>query len=100
VRLTILWKPACVALVLLAATIYASLVVRDISRGVRSGAERRARTDASRAFVNDEAMLGAIWAHQHHPHDASWCPDYSPSFQLGCAGAVAGGLQHRSTPPP
>jgi hypothetical protein len=99
-RLTNLWKPACLVLVSLAATIYAVLVVHDISRGVRLGAERRARADVSRSFIEEEAMLGTIWAHEHHPHDATWCPDYSPSFHKGCAGAVAGGLVHRPPLPP
>ncbi len=93
-RLTTVLKPASIALVLLAATIYAALVVHEISRRMQLGEERRARTDASRALVDDEAMLGAIWAHEHHPHDATWCPDYSPSFQKGCAAAVAGGIVH------
>jgi hypothetical protein len=94
VSLTTLWKPASVALVLLAATIYAAMVLHEISRRTQLGEERRARTHASRAFVDDEAMLGAIWAHEHHPYDATWCPDYSPSFRKGCAAAVAGGAAH------
>jgi hypothetical protein len=91
-RLTNLWKPASVALALLAATIYAGLAVHEFSRRTRLGEERRARADAGRAFVDDEAMLGTIWAHEHHPHDASWCPDYSPSFLKGCADAIVVGL--------
>ena len=91
VQLTNLWKPAAIALVLVAAAIYAGLVIHEISRRSELGTERRQRLDASRANVEDEAMLGTIWAHQHRPYDASWCPDYSPSFQKGCTDAVSGG---------
>ena len=86
-RLTNLWKPVAIVLVLLAAAIYAVLIVHEISRRTQLGQERRARADSS-AFVEDEAMLGTIWAHQNHPRDATWCPDYSPSFQKGCVAAV------------
>ena len=94
-RVTNLWKAASIGLALLAATIYAVLIIHEISRRTDLGAERRARTNASRGSVEEEAMLGAIWAHQHHPYDASWCPDYSPSFQKGCADAVAAGLTRK-----
>jgi len=98
VRLTDLWKPLAIALVLLAAAIYGVLIIHEISRRTQLGEERRARADASRAFVEDEAMLGTIWAHQNHPHDASWCPDYSPSFQKGCIDAVASGSVQKPNP--
>lgn len=84
------WKAASIGLALLAATIYAVLIIHEISLRTERGAERRARTDASRELVEEEAMFGAIWAHQHRPYDASWCPDYSPSFHKGCAEAVVG----------
>jgi hypothetical protein len=99
VRLTNLWKPAAIALVLLAAAIYAGMVIHEISWRTQLGEERRAREDASGAFVEDEAVLGTIWAHQHHPYDASWCPDYSPSFQKGCVDAVASGSAGKSALP-
>ena len=95
-RLTNLWKPACIALVLLAATIYAILVVKELKRGTQLGEERREHADASRAFVEEEGLLGAIWAHRHHPYDVSWCPDYSPSFHKGCVDAVASGSVRKS----
>ncbi len=98
-RLINLWKPAAIVLGLLAAATWAGLVVHDISRGARLGQERRARAEASRAFVGEEAMLGTIWAHDHHPHDASWCPDYSPSFHKGCADAAAGDSGRPTQPP-
>ena len=88
-RVTTIWKAASVAMALLAAIIYAVLIIHEISQRTEWGAERRARADAGRELVDEEAMLGAIWAHQHRPYDASWCPDYSPSFQKGCADAVA-----------
>ena len=104
-RVTTIWKAASVAMALLAAIIYAVLIIHEISRRTEWGAERRARADAGRELVDEEAMLGAIWAHQHRPYDASWCPDYSPSFQKGCADAVAGapiqkGYFQRSCPRP
>jgi hypothetical protein len=98
-RLMNLWKPAAIVLVLLAAAIYAGLVVQEISRRARLAQERRERADAGRALVQDEAMLGTIWAHAHRPYDASWCPDYSPSFRRGCADAVAGGFTPKSELP-
>jgi hypothetical protein len=98
-RLSNLWKPVSIALALVGATIYAGLVVHEISRSAQSGAERRVRVDASRAFVDDEAMLGAIWAHRHHPFDSSWCPDYSHSFKIGCAEAIEGGVARKLPPP-
>jgi hypothetical protein len=84
-----MWKPVAVALVLLAATIYAALVIHEISRRMQLGEERRARTLESRALVDEQWMLGTIWAHRHHPFDATWCPDYSPSFRQGCVAAIS-----------
>ena len=78
------------ALVVLAAAIYAALIVREISVRTESGTERRAHAQAGHGSPQEEAILGAIWAHEHHPPDASWGPDYSPMFQRGCAEAVAG----------
>jgi hypothetical protein len=94
VRLISLWKPASVASVLLAATLYAGLVGHEISRRTQLAEERRARTEASQDLVDDEVMLGAIWAHRHHPYDDSWCPDYSPSFRKGCAAAASSFPRH------
>ena len=93
-RLTQLWKPACVALAVLAATLYAGLAVHEFSRRTRLGEARRARADASRTLSDDEIMLGTIWAHEHKPYDASWCPSYSPSFRKGCADATANRSAH------
>jgi hypothetical protein len=100
VRLTTLWKPAAVAMVMLTATIYAGLVAHEIARRTQLGEARRERADANRAFIDDEAMLGAIWAHRHKPFDASWCPDYSPSFRAGCASAAKNGVARTPKPGP
>jgi hypothetical protein len=99
-RPTNLWKPAWIALVLIAATLYAVLVGHELSRRARMGAERRARAEAARGFEDDQALLGTIWAHRRHPYDATWCPDYSPSFHEGCADAVAGDLAKKAAHPP
>ncbi len=93
-RLSDLWKPAAVVLAVLAAGVYAVMVIREISVHMDAGRERRSGAEASHGSVEDETILGAVWAHRHRPYDASWCPDYSPSFLRGCA-AAAGRLAER-----
>lgn len=88
-RLTDLRKPLAVAFIMVASVVYAGLVVHEFSLKLERGALRREQAAAGAAFVEDEAMLGTIWAHRHHPYDASWCPNYSASFRQGCA-KVAG----------
>ena len=96
-RLTQYWKPIAVALVVVAAAIYGVLVVREIVHRTRQGEERRAAAAVRETFVEEEALLGVVWARRHHPRDADECPAYSPSFRTGCLSVIA--AEGPSSPP-
>ena len=95
-RLIPWWKALSIGLVVLAAAIYLAMVVHELGVRLERGAARHAQVEADHGSPDHEAMLGAIWAHEHHPYDATWCPDYSASFENGCAQALTGAGGARS----